>query len=398
MIIRKRAWTKGLSRVFLFFAALTLAACSELNLPGLGGSENRGLRIDPSEPVPVALLLPRGSQSAQDQMVAQSLENAARLAIADLQGVEIDLRVYATGGGDPNVAARAAAEAVNEGAKVIIGPLYGQAAIAAGSTVAEANVNVLTFSNNPDVAGGNVFLLGRTFENVADRLVSYAAANNRGRIFVVHETNIAGTKGAEAISAAIDRNGAVLAGTEGFERSQAGVNQVVPRVVTNARAAGAESVFFTSETTGALPILTQLLRERGISSASTQFIGLTRWDIPPQALQERTLQNGWFALPDPGLSTQFRSRYQAAYGNAPHPLAGLAYDGVAAIGALVASSGATALNRDRITQSTGFAGVNGIFRLRADGTNERGLAVATIRENKIVVLDPAPRRFGGAGS
>ena len=37
------------------------------------------------------------------------------------------------------------------------------------------------------------------------------------------------------------------------------------------------------------------------------------------------------------------------------------------------------------------------FRLRRDGTNERALAVATIRNNQVVVLDPAPRSFGGFG-
>jgi hypothetical protein len=32
-----------------------------------------------------------------------------------------------------------------------------------------------------------------------------------------------------------------------------------------------------------------------------------------------------------------------------------------------------------------------------NGTNERGLAVAQIRGNQVVVIDPAPRSFGGAG-
>jgi hypothetical protein len=56
-----------------------------------------------------------------------------------------------------------------------------------------------------------------------------------------------------------------------------------------------------------------------------------------------------------------------------------------------------ALSRASLTQGAGFQGVNGIFRLRADGTNERGLAVAQIRDRQVVVIDPAPRTFGGAG-
>ena len=52
---------------------------------------------------------------------------------------------------------------------------------------------------------------------------------------------------------------------------------------------------------------------------------------------------------------------------------------------------------DFLTQGAGFAGVNGPFRLLPDGTNERGLAVAQIQNNQVIVIDPAPRSFGGTG-
>ncbi|MGD9917182.1 MAG: penicillin-binding protein activator, partial [Paenirhodobacter sp.] len=66
----------------------------------------------------------------------------------------------------------------------------------------------------------------------------------------------------------------------------------------------------------------------------------------------------------------------------------------AAIGARVKSGRADALTRGALTQPSGFVGVNGIFRLRNEGTNERGLAVAEIRNSQVVVIDPAPRSFG----
>ncbi|MFN3293530.1 MAG: penicillin-binding protein activator, partial [Gemmobacter sp.] len=65
--------------------------------------------------------------------------------------------------------------------------------------------------------------------------------------------------------------------------------------------------------------------------------------------------------------------------------------------ALVRSGRADALSREALTQSSGFAGVGGTFRLRSDGTNERALAIAEIRNRQVVVIDPAPRSFGGAG-
>ena len=48
--------------------------------------------------------------------------------------------------------------------------------------------------------------------------------------------------------------------------------------------------------------------------------------------------------------------------------------------------------------AAGFQGVGGIFRLLPDGTNQRGLAVATIQNRQVVVIDPAPTSFGAAGT
>jgi len=69
----------------------------------------------------------------------------------------------------------------------------------------------------------------------------------------------------------------------------------------------------------------------------------------------------------------------------------------AAIGALVAQGDPNALTGAALTQAAGFTGTSGIFRLRNDGTNERGLAIAQIRDNQVVIVDPAPSSFGGAG-
>ena len=100
-------------------------------------------------------------------------------------------------------------------------------------------------------------------------------------------------------------------------------------------------------------------------------------------------------MPDPGLFGQYQARYQSTFGEQPHPVSAIAYDGIAAIGALAKQG--RGLDRASLTQGAGFAGVNGVFRLLANGTNERGLAVARIQNNTVTVIDPAPRSFGGAG-
>lgn len=380
----------------LALSALAIAAAALLASCDTGTVGGGGPTINTSKPVPVALLVPRGSAQSGDAVLAQSLENAARMAIGDLQNVQIDLRVYDTAG-NANTAAAVAQQAVSEGAKIILGPVYAQAANAAGLAVLNQNINVLSFSNNTKIAGGNVFVLGPTFDNTANRLASFAARQGKGNIVVVHSNDEAGQVGKAAITNAISQTGAKLAGSVQFEQSQQGVIAAVPQVKAMVDGTGADSVFFTATTAGALPLFSQLLPEAGVSPAEKQFIGLTRWDIPSQTLALPGVQGGWFALPDPSKSAAFTARYQAAYGGAPHPIGGLAYDGIAAIGALVGAGKADALTGAALTQGAGFQGVGGIFRLRPDGTNERGLAVATIQNKQVVVIDPAPQSFSGAG-
>lgn len=380
---------KALTRAALLAAAVLVAACEPL-------PSARAPAIDAGAPVPVALILPGGSGSSGDEVLARNLKQAADLAIADLQGVRIDLRVY-NAGSDAGTSAAMARKAVDEGAKIILGPVFAEAANAAGVAVAPSGVNVLSFSNNTDIAGGNVFVLGPTFQNTANRLVRYAARSGKGRIMVVQDQNPAGDLGARAISSAAARSGATVVGTASYPFSQQGVIAAAPQIAAEAKAAGATSVFFTADTAGALPLLAQLLPEAGLSGQTAQFVGLTRWDIPSGTLSMPGVQGGWFALPDPGLTAQFQSRFAAAYGEQPHPIAALAYDGIAAVGALARSGRSDALSAAALTQGSGFAGVSGVFRILPDGTNERGLAVAQIQNAQVVVIDPAPRSFSGAG-
>lgn len=382
------------ARIFALTAFAFLAAC-DLALPSSGG--NSGQQIDPGAPVQVALLVPGGTGQAELNLIASSLENAARLAMADLNGVEIDLRVYNTAR-DAGQASQMAAAAVADGAKIILGPLDATSANAVGVTVAPANVNVLAFSNNAAIAGGNVFVLGNTFGNVSDRLVGYAATQGINRYMIVHQDDLAGAVGRDAIATSVRAAGGTVVGVESYAFSQQGIFDRAPAIAAAANANSAQAVFVTDNVAGGLPILATSLTDRGLNPAITPLVGLTRWDAAPQAASLPGLQGGIFAMADAGREAAFRNRYEATYGAAPHALASIAYDGIAAIGALAATGDRSALTTPSLTRAAGFRGATGIFRLRPDGSNQRALAVARIINNQVSIVEPAPSSFGRGGS
>jgi ABC-type branched-subunit amino acid transport system substrate-binding protein len=262
---------KLLRRLALAAAALAVAACEPIPGTGLGG----GGSVPSGEPVQVALLVPSGSGSSTDELLAQSLENAARLAMRDLNGVAVDLRVYPTAA-NSDLAAANAVKAVEEGAKIILGPVYASTANAVGTAVAGRGVNVLAFSNNTQIAGGNVFLLGQTFQNTANRVVGYAADQGKSRFVIVHSNDVAGQLGRDAVATAVAARGATVTAAVDYALSQQAVIARIPLIKSAVESTGADAIFMTSDSASALPLLTQLLPEAGVTSQVAQFMDLTR--------------------------------------------------------------------------------------------------------------------------
>ena len=375
---------------FVAISALALVTACAPTMP----TTTTGPKVDTSKPVPVALLVPQSSDGTAQ--IAADLENAARLAAAQLDDLKIDFRVYDTAG-DATVAASVAQQAVDDGAKIIIGPLYAEAANAVGTAVADDGINVLSFSNNTTIAGGNVFVLGKTFDNTARRIVSFAAEQGKKRAMVIHSDGIDGQMGLHAFQGPAADTNLRIVSAQSFELTQESVVNTVPLIRASAEIEDVDALFLTSSSAGALPLLAQLLPEAGLDPANVQYVGLTRWDIPPQTLELNGLQGGWFAVPDLTRTQNFSAQFQEQFGNRPHQLASLAFDGIAAIGALAQAGFDDILTREALTQPSGFQGVDGIFRLKDDGTNERGLAIATVQDKQVLIIDPAPRSFAISG-
>ncbi|WP_233416867.1 penicillin-binding protein activator [Halovulum marinum] len=387
----------GFLRSTLVLGALALAGCAApVAGPGAGGGA-----VDPEQPVRVALLVPLGSTDSQREALGQSLVNAAQMARADLQNVDLELSVYATAG-EAAAAENAARTALEEGADVVLGPLFSAATAQVAPLAAAQGLTVLSLSNTPDVAGGNVYILGNTFESTARRVVGHAAANGLLDLAVVYPQGPEGQLARNAVAQAAQAAGARLVAEASYPLSVQGITDATPAIAQRLRASAANAVVLTDGPTGGLSFVAETLRGLGVRPAAARFVGLQRWDTSAQAMAQPGLAGGWFAAPDQALSAQFESRYEQRFGQPPHPLSGLAYDGIAAIGALVAEARAEgrsdAFAPARLAQPSGFAGVMGIFRFLPNGRNERALAVYEVVDGVAQQISPAPRSFAASGS
>lgn len=391
--LRKAAWAVA------FAAGLAVAACAPTQGPDITGVP--GPTVDLNAPVRVALLVPLGSGDPGRDQIGRSLVNAARLAQSDLQGVAIDLQVYedagTTGGG-----AAAASRAAAEGAQIILGPLFSTATAGAEGPAAAAGIPMFSFSNNPSVANPDVYILGLTFDSAADRAVGYGLSRGLANVAIVYPNGIEGETARQAVASAASARGASVVAQQGYNLSVQGINAAAPGIAATLRDTGANAVVLTDGPTGGLGLIADALRgPGGLERNSAAFLGIQRWNISAEVLNQPSLDGAWFAAPDPGILGTFEGRYQSTYGERPHEVAGLAYDGIALVGALMRDARAQNSTRPfsaaSITRPSGFAGVYGPFRLLPNGTNQRNLAVFEVRNGTAVVVDRAPRAFPALG-
>lgn len=384
-----------------FMAAAALAACApQTRGPAPRPAPQAAAPAKPvvklSAPAPVALLLPVGAQGGV-AAEAQGIANAAMLAAEELGGAAVALRVYDTAGG-PGGAAAAARRALDDGAALLLGPLFGANAGAAAQVAAQRGVNVISFSTDANVAGGNVWLVGQLPSGEAERIVGFARGAGYGRIGVFAPDTPYGAAATRAVQDAARRTGATVAAQGTYNRSFEGIQTASAPYAKDHLGAGAQAVVLPEEGDG-LRSAAAFLDFHGVSPRSGKYLGLSVWAKDPGIVKERALQGGWFAAPDPFRLSAFEKRYAARYGASPSRLAHLGYDAAAAAVAMVESARAarndTPFDRVAITDPAGFSGAAGAFRFTADGLNDRALAVLEVAPEGFIVVDPAPQTAGG---
>ncbi len=389
---------------------LGLSACSGANdaAPQSGGqtptpptAQRAPEPTPPPEPprapgeASVALLLPL---SGQQGTLGQALLNAAQMAVFDVGGESFELTVHDTTG-RPQGAEQAMQAALDQGADLVLGPLF-SASVAAGAPRARSRqVPVIAFSNDRSVGGRGVWVIGLDPAAQVDRVVDYATRQGLTRFAALAPRNPYGDTVLQALQQAAARYGGYVAQVATYDPRA--VNEAGPVVRQLAAARGSYDALLIPAGGNELLGLAPLLPYYDIDPAETQYLGTQLWEDPGLG-RENALVGGWFGAPEREGWTQWAARYRELYGETPPRLASLAYDATALAAVLAREAGQAGQAPDyataELTDPNGFAGVDGIFRLSGDGTAERGLAVLELQRDAIELREAAPRSFQRVGS
>ncbi len=379
-------------------------------------------RPEPARPQPlpqaaeqnrVALLVPLTGANAA---VGQSIANAANMALLEAGERRINLRVYDTGQG----AAAAASRAASEGAGLFLGPLLAPDVRAVQPIAAAKGIQIISFSNDASLAGGDTFVMGFQPGQSVARVVAFARARGVERFAAMVPAGVYGQRAStaflRAVEAAGGRSVAVVSYTRDPARMIAAARQVtgydartkaatksaalrpdgsVAPITTRMAPVAFQALLVADAGTVAAQLVPPLA-QFGAAPGTIVMLGTELWNNEPALAGVKGLRGALFAsVPDERFH-QLAGRYRAKFGGNPSRLASFGYDSVLLVNSLAGSwKYGTAFPRGALGNPQGFAGIDGVFRFTSGGVAERGLEVQQIGSGAMTTVSAAPRTFGG---
>lgn len=381
-------------------ATLMLSACAELSSSlSPRGSDSAPPAPDASAqgpvtgdtigngPTRIALILPLSS--ANGAAPARSMRNAAEMALAEFNSQEVTILIK-DDRGTAEGAQAAAREALGQGAQAILGPLFAPTVSAVASVARPANRPVIAFSTDGAVATRGVYLLSFMPQSDVARIVSYASSKGKKSFAALIPNSPYGNVAEQAFTQAVTSAGARVVTVVRYDANGASAQSAVAKL--KGSLSQADALFLPDDGNG-VPAIGQALAAEGISNRSVQMLGTGIWN-EARVLKTPAVSGGWFSAPETSGFQGFAQRYRQRYNADPSRIATLAYDATALAAALVRTQGSKGFTEEVLTNGSGFSGQDGVFRFRADGANERGLAIYQVNNGAASMIQPAPKSFG----
>jgi len=340
----------------------------------------------------VGMILPL-SAAGNAGFAAQSMKNAAELAITEFNSTDIQLLVK-DDAGNAGTARAMAEQAMDEGCQIILGPLFAPAVRAVGQTARQRGVPVIAFSTDASIASRGIYLLSFLPESDVQRVLDYSFSAGKRSYAGLVPDNAYGSVVEATFREEVAKRGGRIVAMERYPSDKAKLAESVKIVAQSARSADA---IFVPDGADTVPFVVTALQSGGVDTKRIQLLGSGLWD-DPRIFNAAALHGGLYAAPDTSGFVSFSQRYRNRYGQEPARTATLAYDAAALIAALVRTQGPQRPTDEMLTNPSGFAGIDGVFRFKPDGTNDRGLAVLRVASGGGQLVSAAPKSFNPAGA
>ncbi len=348
----------------------------------------------------IALLVPLAGPNGP---AGRAIANAATMAVLDTSAANLRITTYDTSTGAPEAAARAIAD----GNRLILGPLLGEEAQAVASAARASHVAVLSYSNDTSVAGGDVFIMGNIPGQAIARIVREARTQGATRFAALIPLGIYGERASSAILAAVRGSGGVMVGMESYDRRTGTLGAAVRRLKAHGpadavliadtgplAAQAAAALKAPAQAAAALKAPAQAAAALKGAGTTPLILGTELWSGEASVAHSPALRGAEFAALSDQRFARFAASYRTRFGTAPYRIATLGYDSVLLTLRIARDwEPGTPFPTAKMYDRGGFIGLDGVFRFTGKGVIERALEVRAVRGGAVTVISPAPSRF-----
>lgn len=382
-MIEKRALLRNLA---LASAIVLVAGCKVIPKGPVTSAPEPVATEAPSNALPtdrerhrIALLVPLSGANAA---VGQSLANATTMALLDTSAANLRITTYDTATGAQGAAARALAD----GNKLILGPLLSGDVRTVAAMARPAHVPIISFSNDSAVAADDVYVLGHIPAQAIGRVVSFAKSKGVTRFGALVPGGDYGQHATAALTSAVRAAGGSVVASETYDRGNTSITSAAGRL----KAKGGYDAVLIAD--GARMAVRAAPLLKSVGGVGPRILGTELWSGESAVLATPALRGAWFASVSDARYAKFVSSYKARFGAAPYRIATLGYDGVLlTLNVAREWRPGTLFPTRKLADRGGFLGLDGAFRFADDNVVERSWEV---REVGTGVIAPAPSRFG----
>ncbi|MBC6444853.1 MAG: penicillin-binding protein activator [Alphaproteobacteria bacterium GM202ARS2] len=368
----------------------------------------------------IGLFLPLSGTYAP---LGKLLSDTAQMALFDFASENVDILPFDVGSGEEGKAEAAIIEAIDAGVEVIAGPLFAHSVDAIDNDAISKNIPVVSFSSDASFARKGVFIMGYRVEEEVQRVIGYARrrgfvryallAPNTPYGQLIDETMVEATdvydanytrtllfdgkvrdaaSDVELFSDYQKRENFIQGQLQAFELDEEEKeDQILINEVRDMSSLPFDAIMIPLQGQDLVSAVA-FLAFYDVTNSRVRFLGTSLWE-GDELLREPLLNGSWFAAPDIALRQAFREKFVSVFQRQPPRVASIVYDTVALLVQLM--SGTERLSLKRLTNPSGFEGVNGLFRLHEDGTVQRSYNIYQVQNGALEVVGRGRSSFDG---
>ncbi len=362
--------------------------------------------------IKVGVMLPLSGENSE---IGNLILNAIEMAVFQTQENKLEIHIKDTEA-KPDRAKKVLSELINEGVKVIIGPLFSKSLAAIQSEATKNNINIFALTNNINLRNKGIWIFGVDPQAQTEKVLQYALEKGTKKIAALLPQNAYGLLLFDTITDFTQENLIKIEKIEFYDFSVESQRKTAQKISEgfkdykiyldkieeqdNIEDNGNEVLFmkkpfdsvFIAAAGQSLTVLSSQLQYNNVDPKIVQYLGISSWE-DSSIVNEPALEGGVFVTTSEVFQKKIKLIYKNSFGKEMPKIAMIAYDIVALLGSL--NNSRSSFNIYDLVNDEGYIGLRGLFRLKKNGVVERAFQLKKIKNKKFTILKKANSQFSG---